>query len=853
MVDRIIFRSRGFLSSQSFRLLLLLICIAPRARAADQSEDHYFNTHFQDESQFIVETICTDLAGMFYYTKSQSPLSPEPIVAEAQEVLDAAPENPRYQLLIKFPGKITSLRLEIAMDQPIWDPRPYDSIVSSLAQKFAITRNTSPQTNHAASFAGSTKLVEALLELDGPTLERFNQQISEALTRNFLDRELHEQAALLLGAFGLREASGRFTDNRLALCRMTAHLAFARGLDRTAPPGLAGRLADAVLYTLMNNQRDVLQRCDDLAKSDPQLAPWIRALRTFATGDYRPLRQIMPLSHIERIAFSSAGATLNGPGLHFRDLSSWEFQSDLDAIRLFAEHHYSGTAGYVLFQQMNLELKEIAEVTQLARHEKFDEKNLASLLQANPEGCVSFSSPTQAVVRVISWGHWSRYFQRHLCHAVPHSYEFLKSQPGFAKDAEEWLARYRTLLKGLKFAPLIEIFLARDEPSFQKAIDDGIALTVAAPHLISPELWVDISHQSGLFPLYHPVPNDHISEWHRHDPPAGTVHAMRGRSLHLAVRGGQKNSTERLEELNRMAPYDRYIATTILRLKSRAGSHFKELSVFLEPLLDYSATMWNGSYAFTHTEDLIRDHPARYYPLAQIVWGMNEDTGFNYIQRGIDQNADPATGAFLSQNLIYYYLRKNLIDKAERVATWAGKVPGEAGPRAQIRFLRAVGRVEESIEVSRAFEDHFNDSRSFTAACMHYRYITHDHRYDAAMEKRLGDLFPIGIEKINPTNFTQRPMDGVVVVIENELTQEAGLKRGDVVVAVSGVRIHDWHQYDYARYLDEKPQTTLLIWDGARYVTRTGKAAAEGVSSFNNYNMTGAPLTAASRKKAATR
>jgi len=118
------------------------------------------------------------------------------------------------------------------------------------------------------------------------------------------------------------------------------------------------------------------------------------------------------------------------------------------------------------------------------------------------------------------------------------------------------------------------------------------------------------------------------------------------------------------------------------------------------------------------------------------------------------------------------------------------------------------------------------------------------------MEKRLSDPFPVGIEKISPTNFTQRPLNGVVVVIENELTQEASLKRGDVVVAVSGVCVHDWYQYDYARYLEKKPQTTLLVWDGARYITRNGKAAAEGVSSFNNYNMTGAPLPAASRKKA---
>jgi len=76
-------------------------------------------------------------------------------------------------------------------------------------------------------------------------------------------------------------------------------------------------------------------------------------------------------------------------------------------------------------------------------------------------------------------------------------------------------------------------------------------------------------------------------------------------------------------------------------------------------------------------------------------------------------------------------------------------------------------------------------------------------------------------------------LEGVVVVTENELTQEAGLKRGEVVVAALACAFMTGIQYDYARYLDEKPQTTLLVWDGARYVMRNAKAAAEGVSGFN--------------------
>ncbi len=290
-----------------------------------------------------------------------------------------------------------------------------------------------------------------------------------------------------------------------------------------------------------------------------------------------------------------------------------------------------------------------------------------------------------------------------------------------------------------------------------------------------------------------------------------------------------------------------------MRLKSRTGASFDELCDFLEPVLDYSATMWTavlglGGSSTRYTDRLLKDRPARYYSFGQLLVLINPDGGFNYIQRAIDKNIDPPTGAFLAPNLIYYYLGKNMTNKAEQVSNWAGKVSAEPGIRARVRFLRAVGRVEEAMDACRSFEDRYGDSRPFVAACNHYRYKTRDHRYDSAVQKRLTDLFPEGIEHVGLTNFTQRPLEGVVVSNEDEFTREAGLKRGDVVVAVCGVRVHDWFQYDYARYLEEKPETTLIVWDGNRYVARNGRAAAESVIGAYTYNLTGAPVSAASRK-----
>jgi hypothetical protein len=328
---------------------------------------------------------------------------------------------------------------------------------------------------------------------------------------------------------------------------------------------------------------------------------------------------------------------------------------------------------------------------------------------------------------------------------------------------------------------------------------------------------------------------------------------MRGRSYHLSVRGGRKNSTDRLEQLHEMAPYDRYISGTILRLKSRTGSDFDELLPLFEPILDYSATAWTAVFgmggAQTRLDALLKDKPSRSYAVGQILMFMNPDAGFELIQGAIDKNADPITGAFLAQNLIYQYLRKDMTKKAEQLANWAANVPCESGLRAKLRFLRAVGRVDEAVETGREYEDRYGDGRPLAAAFRHYRYITHDHRYDADIEKRLKKLFPKGLSKVGLTNFTDRPLEGVAITSQDEFTMQAGLKLRDIIVAVCGVRVYDWWQYDFTRYLEEKPQTKLIVWNGSDYIETSGEAAAEPVIAANTYNMTGAPVAAASRKQ----
>ena len=65
-------------------------------------------------------------------------------------------------------------------------------------------------------------------------------------------------------------------------------------------------------------------------------------------------------------------------------------------------------------------------------------------------------------------------------------------------------------------------------------------------------------------------------------------------------------------------------------------------------------------------------------------------------------------------------------------------------------------------------------------------------------------------------DFHSPPTDGVLIEQQNDLLRSAGLKAGDVIVAVYGVRMHNFQQYVYGRDLKTTPELDLIVWhDGA--------------------------------------
>lgn len=61
------------------------------------------------------------------------------------------------------------------------------------------------------------------------------------------------------------------------------------------------------------------------------------------------------------------------------------------------------------------------------------------------------------------------------------------------------------------------------------------------------------------------------------------------------------------------------------------------------------------------------------------------------------------------------------------------------------------------------------------------------------------------------------PTAGVEIITDSELLSQHGLKIGDIIVAIDGVRVRTLAQYIYIHSSLQPPKLPIVIWDGENY------------------------------------
>ena len=211
-------------------------------------------------------------------------------------------------------------------------------------------------------------------------------------------------------------------------------------------------------------------------------------------------------------------------------------------------------------------------------------------------------------------------------------------------------------------------------------------------------------------------------------------------------------------------------------------------------------------------------NPAYNYDLGNYALLQNqEDKAAQYTDKACDNDPDSIRVASHAQWRICYYLKKGQTEKAREIADFAGEVYSAAGLKAKAAFLEDTTNYVGAFEWYAKNEERYGDSAPLMAFCSRYKAQTGGTQFDSEFQKRLKPMFPNGMERVSLKDFHAQPTDGVAINGENNLVRAAGLKRGNVIVAIGGIRARTFAQYSYIRELQPCPELDLIVWQGGTY------------------------------------
>jgi tetratricopeptide (TPR) repeat protein len=781
----------------------------------------YFKTPFQNESQFVVENIAADIAEMVYFARNHRLPDPKHLSVHAEES-GGAPDAPAYNITVKL-GTSSAVHTPLTMSGPIWSDGVYTKLTAAIAHEIRLESLSSTQTNDTTMLAYLTDGLAA-------TIEKQNLELSEDLQKDFLNPALHEQAAALLGAFALRENSGQFYDIRLALCRMTAHLALARFLAGQNPPDLNGQLANCMLLTLMNNEVAALEELKKVDTKDRVAAAWVRVLRAYASRDFRNLTSAEVAPAVERIAWFWAYSSANSRAVAW-DRAGEEVARIPDYSRIAAAMGYSVQMGNVMLQTwLPLELGEVAKVYQLSHGRELEKKEVVAALNAAPEHCFKPEGKDAPEISVIGWGLWALQLQHHLCQAIATDYNSLQHKLGLPEEAQEFAKKCEGEFGGLRFYPFVRRLVCADAASYHKSTDEGWSFFTEFPHLTPIQWPTYLCRRVSFAPLYlGKIPNPHCNEWTSHNPLPGTAYDADARLDFPSFTGGfGSGGREQVMNVHALAPYDieidRYIGRTYY---TNSWTYEAAMSTF-GPLLPYSAiagaciadSLANQPDQYEKTMEHVAElDPAYYYNLGDYEWQRGKtNEAVKVYEKAVEKDPDALNAANYAELLIGYYLATRDKEKARATADSAGEVYSYRGLAAKAGYFEKTGDLPHAFEWFDKIEERYGKSTESLSFCSRHALPTGD----AALDKEIGARLKKWFDNQKPVkvaDFQTPPTNGLVLLraLKNDTRNNTGLQKGDVLMAVRGVRVQNFEQLAIARDLNPAPEVKVIVWRNGSY------------------------------------
>ena len=770
--------------------------------------------------------------GSYWVTHTEQEWIVTDVVRAIDGIARNSPDVTVTVAAVKLPNRVTALPAEfevtadgVARRMPVvnhlWSPEMYVPIAEQLL-------GASSQAPDDRDLAARSALVDRRIEV----LLAENKRISSALQADLRSASAHESAALLIGTMALREASSLFGDARPALSRMTAHLAVARALRKTAPPGRDGLLALAILTERAGLQRDALQMVEQFDRQSTTDADraWSRAMRLRITGDWRLYQPSQLTTLAEQIEYARALYqdldenamvayldTMERPDLadwHRLVLSGWS--ANIEVSGRFAE------------TSVDLELLEASTAWNALHDEAIDDEELVEALNDRPAVSPVHRDTEGLHLEVLDWGMWAAASQRQLCHSLALTLIHASNlRGGAAVDTERRDLERR--FAGLTLFPVVDRWAT--DMHEQVSVTDYERVTAGAwpiaertPEVLTAGEWnflLQPPHgiaRAALLPL--------DRGWFESSSPAGTAFDVEHRGLQPMCRWPAS-----LADAGRWAhdrPYDPWTQWAFAWLPVTGKPALGAVRKALGPLLEYDVA---GLSLIYDNLDLSTDEkiefggrmcslaPDRCVRLADLLLleHRERDAAAAY-ERWIANARDRVTVSNGVLWLVRYYRDTGRTDQARATAAMVADTGSVRGLRTLGEQLEAEGRPADAEKIYRHIVDQYPDVTGPLGIFLLKRAIAaNDTALQGEAFNLLRPIFPDGLLRPGPTEMDAVPTDGAVFGTYGRRPASFGLKRDDVIVRVDGWRVRTAQQLIEAMRLSFDGAVTFTVWRGNKY------------------------------------
>lgn len=769
---------------------------------------------FTTEEAWIVDEIVRDITEMSAY----------PAAASAVQIQETQPNAGVYRISVGSRAPV-----EIDLREDLWSP----SAFAALAREAFSGNPGSGTSTQAPAFTSLVELTPAAL-VDADT------SISKALAANMRDVPAHEAAALTLAGFALRDAAGRMGDTRWALNRMTAHLAIAAALRGERKAGIDAKLAEATLLALTDRQTRalaLLARVDADTVSTVATA-WTRALRMRITEDWRQLPSPADATRLEQREYLRARRATTRLSRSTLELERMGIKPEAEWVRIISSFSIGVDDGWLITEALDMERAEYEDVF-MRMHGKAISEDATKELNTPAARCVSAGA-----IHVLPWGAWAEFAQRHISVFIGRYDSYLRHLIGAGDQADTQKLTLKSELGNLWIFPISTIWWTKG-PNGREAdfryINETVSEVLRAPHRVTAMAWTFLETGTKYEPVRRGMPAP--ATWYFKPAPRTAYEA----GIRVKDSGHPRNASD-MQAILKGAPYDILLAGEYLTTKYGEVAPIEELQRLAGERMRYDLRPAARALASLEEGDDRRLPIAR--DSCRIAPSYCATLGLELARRGRDDEAakayeqaftDPALDSIATANwsrwLARYYVSHNKVGPALQLAERVAGTGAFEGMSVAASVYEQLGRKGAAERMYRSSAQSYDSGSELLGFYYRAVEVRHESEYEASWRDARDRAFPQGLIK-TPLS-SEKPTAGVHVASDSPEARKAGLRAGDIIVAVDGWHVENVGQYRAVRAFPEAGPFTLTVWRGSLVDVKIADKAFVPKFTIENYPVQG--------------